>query len=443
MSNDQSRRSFIKKTAAGTLGLSYALSASSYGNIIGANDRINVCFMGLGRRVSAFYPSLDKQYNAQLSYLCDPKQSQVGKALNNLKSYIDYVPKQEQDIRRILEDKDVDAVFVAPPDHWHAPATVMALDAGKHVYVEKPCAHNPNEAEIMVARQKATRNMVQMGNQQRSSAHTIKIIKDIHAGRIGTPYKAVAFYSNGRGEVPLQKKQVPPADLNWELFQGPAPRRDYTHDTWNYNWHWHGWDYGTAETGNNAVHELDIARWALQVKYPKESVVRASKNHFLNDGWEMYDTMYASFLFDDGKEIVWDGKSRNSLKTYGAGRGTIIYGSEGSVWVDRSYYELYDRNGTLLEKSEETNEGGTALGGGGSTSTQHVNNFYEAIRGKETLNAPIHDGAISNHMALLANIGYRVNKPLTIDSATGRVSNNPEAMKMWIRTYEPGWEMKL
>lgn len=442
MSNDHSRRSFIKKTAAGTLGLSFALSAQSYGNIIGANDRINVCFMGLGRRVGAYYPSLDKQYNTRLAYLCDPKQSQVDKALGKLKSQINYKPKQEPDIRKVLEDKDVDAVFVAPPDHWHAPATVMALDAGKHVYVEKPCAHNPKEAEIMVARQKSVGKMVQMGNQQRSSTHTIKIIKDIHEGRIGTPYKAVAFYSNGRGEVPVQIKQAPPADLNWELFQGPAPRRDYTHNTWNYNWHWYGWDYGTAETGNNSVHELDIARWALQVDYPKELMVRASKNHFLDDGWEMYDTMYASFLFDDNKEIVWDGKSRNSLKTYGAGRGTIIYGSEGSVWVDRSHYKLYDRDGKLLEKSDETDEGGTGLGGGGSTSTQHVNNFYEAIRGKTMLNAPIHDGAVSNHMALLANIGYRVNKPLPIDTTTGKILNNPDAMKLWSREYQPGWEMK-
>jgi predicted dehydrogenase len=442
MKKDNSRRDFIKKTAVGAVGMSFAMSANSYSNIIGANDRINVCYMGLGRRVGAYYPSLDKKYNSRLSYLCDPKQSQVERALGKLKEIVDYVPKQEPDIRKVLEDKDVDAVFIAPPDHWHAPATVMALNAGKHVYVEKPCAHNPAEAEIMVASQKKNGKMVQMGNQQRSSGHTIKIIKDIHEGRIGTPYKAVAFYSNGRGEVPQQQKQAPPADLNWDLFQGPAPRRDYTHDTWNYNWHWYGWDYGTAETGNNSVHELDIARWALQVDYPDRLVVRATKEHFPDDGWEMYDTMYASFLFDNEKEIVWDGKSRNSFKTYGAGRGTIIYGTEGSVWVDRSYYALYDRSGTLIEKSDETDEGGTGLGGGGSTSTQHVSNFFEAIRGNASLNAPIHDGAISNHMALLANIGYRVDRPLAIDSRDGKILNDADAMNLWSREYEPGWEMK-
>lgn len=436
-----SRRDFIKKTTITTAGLSFAMKASSYTNIIGANDRVNVCFMGLGRRVGAYFPSLDKQYNSKLLYLCDPKQSQVDKNLNALKSFIDYVPKQEEDIRKILEDKKVDAIFVATPDHWHAPATVMALDAGKHVYVEKPCAHNPNEAEIMVARQQDTGKMVQMGNQQRSSAHTIKIISDIHNGKIGMPYKALAFYSNGRGEVPIQQQQAPPADLNWDLFQGPAPRRDYTHNTWNYNWHWYGWDFGTAETGNNSVHELDVARWALQVDYPNEVKVNASKKHFLDDGWEMYDTMYSSFLFDGDKEIVWDGKSRNSMKTYGSGRGVIIYGSEGSVWVNRSHYELYDRKGDLIEKSNETNESGTALGGGGDMSTQHVNNFYEAIRGKATLNAPIQDGAISNHMALLANIGYRANKTLPIDSQTGRIKDQ-ESMKFWKREYAPGWEMK-
>ncbi|MDZ7692224.1 MAG: Gfo/Idh/MocA family oxidoreductase [Balneolaceae bacterium] len=123
--------------------------------------------------------------------------------------------------------------------------------------------------------------------------------------------------------------------MNWELFQGPAPREDYHHDTWNYNWHWYGWKWGTAETGNNAIHELDIARWALQVGYPQRVSVDAAKQHYPDDGWTMYDTMYATFEYPDDKVINWDGKSRNGLNTYGSGRGTIIYGTEGSVFVNR------------------------------------------------------------------------------------------------------------
>jgi len=274
------RRDFVKKTALATagIGLTSSMSASSYNRIIGSNERINMCFMGLGRRVSGYYPLLNKKFNSKLLYLCDVKKSQIDKVNNDIKDIINYTPKTSDDIRKVLEDKDVNAVFVATPDHWHAPAAIMALDAGKHVYLEKPCAHNPREEEVMVAKQKSTGKMVQMGNQQRSSSHTINIINEIHSGIIGTPYKAVAFYNNARPEVPQQIKQAPPSDLNWDLFQGPAPRQDYHHDIWNYNWHWYGWKWGTAETGNNAIHELDIGRWALKLKFPEHVKVNASNN---------------------------------------------------------------------------------------------------------------------------------------------------------------------
>ncbi|MEM6317373.1 MAG: Gfo/Idh/MocA family oxidoreductase [Bacteroidota bacterium] len=434
------RRSFLKKsTVAGLSAL--AMPAASYARILGANDRINVAFMGLGRRVPAYFDSLRKKHNSHLLYLCDVKKSQVAKTQNRLKAIIDYQPKVEEDIRIILENKDLDAVFVATPDHWHAHATSMALDAGKHVYVEKPCAHNPKEGEIMVARQAATGKMVQMGNQQRSAPHSIEIIKAIHEGAIGKPYKAIAFYSNGRGEVPHQIKQAPPADLNWDLFQGPAPRQDYFHDIWNYNWHWYGWKWGTAESGNNAIHELDIARWALQVDFPDHVSVNASKKHYQDDGWEMYDSMYATYTYGENKEIHWDGNSRNGYNTYGAGRGTLIYGTEGSVFVNRAQYKLFDRGGKLIKESTKTNETGVALGGAGNMSTQHIANFYESIRGKATLNAPIKDGAKSNHLALLANISYRIGAGFDVDNQTGNAFNR-EAMQLWSRTYETGWELE-
>lgn len=435
------RREFIKKTTMASAGLGFAMSASSYANILGANDRVNLCFMGLGRRVGGFYSILGNKFNTKLSYLCDVKQSQVDRAMGVLKDKIDYIPKSEEDIRKVLEDKNLDAVFVATPDHWHAPATIMALDAGKHVYVEKPCAHNPREAEVMVQRQKETGKLVQMGNQQRSSNHTIAIVNRIREGLIGNTYKAVAIYNNKRGRVPVQVKQAPPEDLNWDLFQGPAPRQDYYHNIWNYNWHWYGWKWGTAETGNNAVHELDIARWAMGVDYPEQVFVDAAKQHFLDDGWEMYDAMNAVFKFANNKSIVWDGKSRNGYNTYGGGRGTLIYGSEGTVFVNRGHYKVYNRMGKIIEDSgKQSNESGLALGGGGGASTRHASNLLEAIRGKETLRAPIADAAISNHMSLLANISFRAGTPLTIDD-NGK-PNNPEAQQYWSRTYEPGWEIK-
>ena len=445
------RRNFIAKTILGGAAVAMSSSvmgmpASSYRRIIGANDRINVAIAGLGRRLGAYYePIARKEANVNLLYLCDVMESQRTMALQNFSEHIDYKPKLENDIRKVIEDPKVDALINATPDHWHTPGSILALCAGKNVYVEKPCSHNMNENELLVQAAKKYNKVVQMGNQQRSSDHTIEIIKEIHNGIIGIPYKAVAFYTNARGEVPIQKGAPVPQGLDWDLWQGPAPRRDYTKETWDYNWHWYGWEYGTAEAGNNGTHELDVARWALNVDFPLHVEVESGKRHFVNDGWEMYDTMNATFRFAGDKIIEWDGKSRNGYDTYtnGSGRGTIIYGSEGAVFIDRGKYILTDRSGKVIKTNESTsNEGGTALGGGGDMSTIHMINFFDSIRGKEKLNAPIEDASISMAMVHYANIAYRIGKGFAIDDKTGSMFDR-DAMKLWSRKYAPGWEPKL
>lgn len=443
---DTTRRDFIKKTGVVTAGLAFgslALSAKSYKRILGANDRVNVAIMGLGRRLFAFYePIIKASNNIELTYLCDVMPSQIERAAKKFSSGLDYAPKQESDIRKVLEDKNLDAIFNATPDHWHAPGSIMAMKEGKHVYVEKPCSHNMFENEMLVEASKKYNKLVQVGTQQRSSTHTIQIISDIHNGIIGTPYKAVAFYTNKRGRVPNQTKSAIPGGLNWELFQGPAPRREYTAETWNYNWHWYGWDYGTAEVGNNATHELDLARWALQVDFPSSVYTDAGKGQFIDDGWEMYDHMEVTFKFKDNKTIKWDGRSRNGYDTYNGGRGVIIYGSKGSVFLNRGKYILYDLSGKVIKNSEgNQDEAGNALGGGGDMSTRHVENFINAIRGTETLTAPISDSAMSNAMVHYTNVAYRINNGFNIDDKGKMLNDN--AMDLWKRNYEPGWEVTI
>lgn len=442
------RRDFIKKVTAGAAGLAVGKSAmsmpaKSYSRIIGANDRVHIAIMGLGRRLGAFYaPVALKENNIELKYLCDVMEHQRTKAAENFSKYINYSPKLENDFRRVIHDKTVDAIINATPDHWHAPGSIMALKAGKHVYVEKPCSHNMNENELLVAASEKHNKVVQMGNQQRSSLHSIEIIKEIHNGIIGKPYKAVAFYTNKRGKVPLQRKAAIPNGLDWDLFQGPAPRREYTYNTWDYNWHWYGWDYGTAEAGNNGTHELDVARWALQVEFPNEVSVEAGKYHFIDDGWEMYDTMEATYKFSGNRIIKWDGRCRNGYDTYGGERGVIIYGSKGSVFVDREKYKLYDRDGKIVGTSKTTsNEAGNTLGGGGNMTNTHVANFFNAIRGKEKLNSPIDDASVSMAMVHYANVAYRIGSGFEIDE-NGRMLNR-KAMQLWGRVYETGWEIKL
>ncbi|MCF6361349.1 MAG: Gfo/Idh/MocA family oxidoreductase [Cyclobacteriaceae bacterium] len=449
MKKETSRRSFIKKATLGTVGVALTstangLSAKSYAKVKGANDRIFVAIQGLGRRYDAYIPPIaQKDNNVELLYLCDVMKSQREKAAKNFSKSIKNKPVLENDIRKIMDDKNVDAIFMATPDHWHTPGACMAMQAGKHVYLEKPCSHNPREGELIVDFQQKYDKVVQMGNQQRSSPTTTEIIKDIHQGVIGKTYKAVAFYSNSRGAVPVPKNVDPPSGLDWGLFQGPAPRKAYTHNIWDYNWHWYGWDYGTAEMGNNATHELDIARWALNVDRPTNVNVNAGKYQFVEDGWSMYDTMDATFRFADNKTITWDGKSRNKYSTYCRNRGTIIYGSKGSVFVNGDGYQLFNLKGELLKEKEFAgDETGIALGGGGDMSTMHAVNFFDAIRGKAKLTSPIEQGVVSQLLTHYANISYRIGKSFDVDDKTGRIYDR-DAMNLWGREYEPGWEPKL
>ena len=440
------RRDFVKKSTLGTAAITLGgvgFPAYSYKRIIGANDQLTVALIGCGRRVRAYFdPILRNKDNIKVAYVCDVMKERRDTVTGEIAEKLGYSPKSENDIRKILDDKQVDAIFNATPDHWHAPGAWMALEAGKHVYVEKPLTHNPKEAELLINYQKKYGGVIQMGNQQRSAPDSIRIIKEIHEGVIGEPYHATAFYSNRRGRVKNPVQAAIPQGLDWDLFQGPAPRVPYHDNYFDYDWHWF-WNWGTGETGNNATHEVDVGRWALQVDFPERVTLNAGKYHFVDDGWTMYDTMDATFTFPGNKIITWGGQSRNGYRTFGSGRGTIIYGTDGSVYVDRGGYKLYDRNGRMQnEASSQGEEAGTALGGGGDMSTRHVINFFDAIRGKDQQRSPIDEGAASTLLGHLANISYRINKSFKVNPENGHILDE-DAMKLWRREYEPGWEPNL
>ncbi|WP_372776606.1 Gfo/Idh/MocA family protein [Mangrovibacterium sp.] len=444
------RRNFLKIAATSAAGLTFGgstfgMSAKSYSRIIGANERINLAFMGCGRRVGAYYNAVrNSDYNTNLLYICDVMKSQREKVARDLKNSATQEALLINDFREILANKDVDVVFNATPDHWHAPGSWMAMEAGKHVYLEKPFSHNPHENELLLKAQQKYGKLIQIGTQQRSSFETREAIDKIHKGRIGEVYEARAFYTNNRGRVVVPAPAPVPDGLDWDLWQGPAPREAYRHNTWDYNWHWYGWKWGTAETGNNATHELDVARWALGVNYPNTVEVAAEKRHFVDDGWEMYDTMEARYRFDGNKQIIWDGKSRNGYQTYGSGRGTIIHGTEGSIYIDRGGYKQFNRDGKVTHNSQSSgSEAGTALGGGGDMTDTHIQNLFDAIRGKTSqLNSPLEDGHYSQMLVHYANIAYRTGNTLEVDNSSGRIYDR-EAMQLWSREYEPGWEPNI
>jgi len=439
------RRNFVKNVAVGSAavavgGTAYGLSPRNYRRVMGANDRLNIAMIGTHSRGFYLTDVFMKSPDTDVIYICDVDSRVVKKTVKKVADYSGQNPKFHKDMRKMLEDKDIDAVVIATPDNWHAPAAILALRAGKHVYVEKPCCYNPDEGEMLVAAQKKYAKIVQMGNQQRSSVETMEVIRGIREGIIGEVYKAYTWYANHRGSIGHGKEAPVPAWLDWDLWQGPAPRKAYHDNYVHYNWHWF-WHWGTAETGNNATHELDIARWALNVEFPEKTSVFGKRYFYTDDDWEMYDTLNATFFFNGGKTITWDGESCNSLSKWGRGRGTAIYGTKGSYVIDRSGYELYDLAGKLVKKVTPATRNETInIVGGGNLGERHVHNFLDTIRGKtRKQNSPIDEGYKSTLLVHLANIAYRTGKTIHSDPVNGHIKE-PEGMKLWSREYEPGWK---
>jgi predicted dehydrogenase len=432
------RREFLEATAASAAGLAIGATAKSYERIAGANDRLNFAVIGLNGRAYAHLSSLKANRSAaRISHVCDVDSNILKRFADAVQREMGEPPTQAKDFRKILELKDVDAITIATPDHWHTPMAISGLQAGKHVYVEKPCSHNPAEGAMLVEAEQKYRKLVQMGTQQRSSPHTIEIVEKIHGGAIGRPYLAKAWYSNVRKSIGTGKEVPVPEQLDWDLWQGPAPRRPYRDNIQPYNWHWFR-NYGTGETLNNGTHEVDVCRWALDVDYPKRVTASGGRYQFKDD-WQFYDTLVTSFEYED-KMLTWEGKSCQGMKYYGRDRGSAIMGTTGTVVVDRDGYEIYDFKGNRMKEFKAGNPTSSAdLIGADSMTDEHFANFIAGIRKGEKLNAPVSVGNVAVTMLQLSNIAWEVNRELHLDTKDGKIQGDAEAMKMWGRDYEQGW----
>lgn len=438
----KTRRDFIKKTAIATVGATVGMSAKSYANILGANDRLIVGVAGVRSRGRALINGVSKVPNTTIQYICDVDSREEGRASKLVMDKNDTKPTFFKDVRKMLEEKDLDVLMIATPDHWHAPMSLMALKAGKHVYVEKPCSHNPAEGELLIAAQKKYGKVVQMGNQQRSAPTSIQAMKEIKDGVIGDVYAGKAWYYNGRGGIGQGKQLATPDWLDWELWQGPAPRENYRDNLVHYNWHWF-WNWGTGEVCNNGTHEIDVCRWALGVDYPTKVTSSGGRYHF-NDDWQFYDTQIASFEFEDDKVITWEGNSCSPYKLSGSGRGASIHGTKGTILLTRNYYQLYDMDNKLVKEVKESEVSATTnIVGGGGLDSYHIGNFADAIREGTMQHSPVDEGHKSVLLCHLANIAQETGGALKTDPKNGRILKNKKAMKMWGRDYEKGWDMKV
>ena len=432
------RREFLDTLAIGAAGLAIRANAKSYAQILGSNNRLNFAVIGVNSRGYAHLSALQaNKDSACITHVCDVDSKTMDKFAAQTQQAMGDAPATQKDFRKILEQKDVDAISIASPDHWHTPMAIAGLQAGKHVYVEKPCSHNPAEGALLVEAQKKYGKLVQMGTQQRSSPHSIEIVEKIHGGLIGRAYYAKAWYSNTRKTIGTGKPAPVPPQLDWDLWQGPAPRRPYTDNVQPYNWHWFR-IYGTGEALNNGTHEVDVCRWALDVDYPQRVTASGGRYQFKDD-WQFYDTPVTSFDYGD-KMISWEGKSCQGMKFYNRDRGAAIMGTTGTVVVDRDGYEIYDLNGKKTSEFKTgKNTSSSDLRGADSMTDAHFKNFIAGIRSGEKLNAPIAVGNVSVTILQLSNIAWEVNHELALDTKDGKILGDPQAMKGWGREYEKGW----
>ena len=407
----------------------------------GPNDTLAVAVIGTNGRGLAHVECLTHIPGVEVAYICDVDDRAIATGIKATTKQQKKEPKGLKDFRKALEDPSLDAVTIATPDHWHAPMAILALAAGKNVYLEKPCSHNPYEGELLIKAVEKSGGVFQMGNQRRSFPNMQQAVKEIHTGIIGKAYFGRCWYDNRRASIGHGQSAPVPAWLDYELWQGPAPRRPYRDNVIHYNWHWF-WHWGTGEALNNGTHEFDMCRWALGVDWPLRVTSNGGRYQFQDD-WETPDTQVIGWDYAEGKTISWEGRSCNRFPIQGLERGAMIYGTEGAVLLDGNSYTVFDKNGKIVKEAKETaavDRTNTLSATGMALDQMHFQNFVDAVRGTKTVNSPVVEGHKSVTSLQLGNIAWRVSRELRCDTANGHIQNDPGAMKLWRREYEKGWE---
>lgn len=414
------RRHFLRATAAAV-----ALPAIVRAD---AGSRVSVAVIGVNGRGGELAIGFAGLPNVEVAAICDVDERPLAKAIDAVSRKAGGTPKGERDFRRLLEDKSIDAVVIATPDHWHAPAAILACAAGKHVYVEKPCSHNPQEGEWLVAAARKSQRVVQHGTQRRSWPAIQEAIAKVREGAIGRVLSAKAFYFNDRPTIGHGKAAPVPAGLDWTLWQGPAPEREYHDNFAPYHWHWF-WHWGTGELGNNGVHMIDLCRWGLGADHSQRTTSAGRKLRH-DDDQETPDTNVVSF--DTGAAtITWECRSWAARVPHDPAHDVAFFGENGSLLINGAGYTIHDPAGKEIAR-------GTGPGG----NDVHLQNFIDAIRGKEKLNAEIEEGRKSALLCHLGNSAWRTGQ--TIDfTPQGGIAGDERAKKLWRREYRPGWEPRV
>lgn len=422
--SDLSRREFL-------IGSSATLAATVWSNEAASDPtrRLRHAIIGVGGQGTNHAKTLSKMTDlCEIVAIADVDPERRERAARVLS---ERAPIQVyEDFRKLLEDPSIDSVTVATPDHWHTPVALHALQARKHVYVEKPCSHNAREALLLAEAAKKTGKCVQHGTQGRSGKGFIDGVKFLREGGIGKVRLAKAINHQFREPIGREPDSDPPPGVNYDLWLGPAPKRPFSKNRWHYNWHW-WWDTGTGDIGNDGVHQVDQARWGLGVGLPK-AVSASGGQLFYDDDHETPDTQIVTYEYDDCY-LVYEMRLWTDYPLEGHDNGVIFYGDGGIV--------EFGRKGCIVTRIGKEPE---PLGGG-SDFTENIRNFLVCARDNNPagLNAPISEGALSTILSHLGNIGVRAGRRLRLDPETCRILDDPEADAMLGRTYREGYELPV
>jgi len=430
------RREFLKQSSLLAGGLTVLAGAPAIHGAVSPNSKVRVGIIGCNGRGMGHISAFAQVSHAEIAYICDVDSRAIKKGIDAVAKNQGRAPKGEKDLRRMLEDRDLDAVSIAMPDHWHTPAAIMACAAGKHVYLEKPGSHNAAECAMVVAAARKHKRVMQLGNQRRSWPWVIEAIEAMRAGEVGKVYFARCWYANRREPIGRGKPAPVPDWLDYSLWQGPAPERPYMDNIIHYNWHWF-WNWGTAELGGNGVHAVDLALWGLDLELPKR-ITCGGNRYFHQDDWEMPDTAIATFDYGH-KGISWEGQSCAPRGFEGSGFGVIFYGDNGTMVISGTNAIFYDLKNKVMREID-----GKQTGGLFQFDSIHFANFIDAITDGKPLKADIEEGQKSALICHLGNIAWRSGKTVEFDPNSRKLLNKEfEVKKFWGRTYRKGWEPKV
>ncbi len=423
LKHDLSRRRFLENSARNAAGVAAGMVGLGSAALGSPGERLNIGVIGLRTQGKELALGLAAFPDVRVAALCDVDEGQLAEAVAVVGERQATPPTAQRDFRRVLDDPSIDAVVIAAPDHWHAPMTILACQAGKDVYVEAPVSHTVDEGARMVAAARRHGRIVQSGLQQRSGEHFRSAVELVRSGEIGTVRLAKAWVVHRRKAIGTKSESALPAGVDYDRWLGPAPERAFQPNRFHHNWQWF-WDYGSGELGTWGVHLLDVARWGLGVGLPLRVAATGGKYHF-HDDRETPDTLSVQYSFPKAS-IVWEHRQWSSHGIEGRSAAVAFYGDNGTLIVDRGGWKVYGRRDSLTADASELQQ-------------SHLRDFVDSVKQRRTPQADIEVGHLSSTLCHLGNIAWRMGREVAFDPGALNFGWDGEANALLSAEYRQPW----